>query len=226
MSTDIEARIIDRLEHLIAVGERLRVGDRMTNQVQDEAHRQACSAWFVPAEHVVRMLCSDEVSSYRMKATQVAQADWGYGVNQAVGTMTEVLRHLRDDVQLGLIGGIVASAQAAVFDDFLDHAVHYLEGNKVGPAGVIAGVIFEDTIRRLCTLRGISEKGERLEDLISRLEKAGVLTSVQSKFARAAAGVRTQATHAQWDNFEARDVHRTIDLTKQLISTKLDGGAL
>ena len=38
------------------------------------------------------------------------------------------------------------STAAEAFDDFLDHAEAYLHGGRKMEAGVIAGVVFEDTI--------------------------------------------------------------------------------
>jgi len=39
--------------------------------------------------------------------------------------------------------------RAETFDDFLDHAVFYAKKGRKMEAGVIAGVVFEDTIRRI-----------------------------------------------------------------------------
>lgn len=47
------------------------------------------------------------------------------------------------------------------------------------------------------------------------------LSGVKAKRARAAADVRTKATHAQWDEFELDDVRSTIEFTRDLIETKL-----
>ena len=38
------------------------------------------------------------------------------------------------------------------FDDFLDHGEAYLKAGRKDPAGVIAGVVLEDTIRRICRI--------------------------------------------------------------------------
>jgi putative aminopeptidase FrvX len=91
----------------------------------------------------------------------------------------------------------------------------------VGPAGVIAGVVFEDTIRRACTKYSIVEKGVQLELLIDQLSKAAQVPSVKTKRAKAAAGVRTKATHAQWDEFDKDDVEATIATTRAFVNLLL-----
>lgn len=183
----------------------------------------SCSAWLTATQNLVHQLVANPENPYRKKIDRIAETDHGYAVNDAIGEAGEVLLNLARDVDNGLIVGIVTSAQAEVFDDFIEHAVQYLKAGKKQQAGVIAGVVFEDSLRRLCRKHQIPEPGVPLDALITSLEKAGHLTSVQAKRARAAAGLRTSATHAQWDEFQPDDVRAVIEYTKELIRTKLDG---
>ena len=82
---------------------------------------------------------------------------------------------------------------------------------------MLAGVVFEDTIRRICRGKGISEKDRNLEDLINDLARQGVINALQSKQAKVAAHVRTKATHAQWDEFDLDGVSNTIQTTRRLL---------
>ena len=77
-------------------------------------------------------------------------------------------------------------------------------------AGVIAGVVFEDTIRRIYRDKIADDKDKNLDTLISALSTQNVITGQQSKQARVAAHVRTKATHAQWDEFDLAGVEATI----------------
>lgn len=125
------------------------------------------------------------------------------------------------DADAGLIVSVANQASAEVFDDFLEHAVSYLSQTKKNEAGVIVGVVFEDTLRRICRVHGIVEKDLKLDTLISELSSKGELTPIKAKRARAAAHVRTKATHAQWDEFELADLKATIEFTRELIEAKL-----
>ena len=49
----------------------------------------------------------------------------------------------------------------------------------------------------------------------------GVLTSLKAKRARAVAGPRTSAAHAQWAEIDLGDVAPVIELTKELIGAHL-----
>ena len=68
----------------------------------------------------------------------------------------------------------------------------------------------------------IVEKGKQIDELISALSSKGEMSAIKAKRARVAAHVRTKATHAQWDEFEFEDVRATIELTRELIVSKLD----
>jgi hypothetical protein len=90
-------------------------------------------------------------------------------------------------------------------------------------AAVIADIVFEDKIRRICRVLAVPESGVALETLISELAKQDppVLTSLNAKRARAAAGLRTSAAHARSEEIERGDVGPAIELTKELIETHL-----
>ena len=83
--------------------------------------------------------------------------------------------------------------------------------------------MFEDTIRRICRVLSVTENGIALDTLISELAKRDppVLTSLKAKRARAAAGLRTSAAHARWEEIDLRDVGPVIELTKELIGAHL-----
>jgi hypothetical protein len=143
-------------------------------------------------------------------------------IPSSVGEFTDLLNYLLTDIEQGLLGSIVDRVRAETFDDFLDHAESYYKDGRKNEAGVIAGVVFEDTIRKICDKNKIPQKGLKLDELINSLAKVEIISQTKAKRARAAAHVRTKATHAQWDEFALEDVKATIDFTRELISQKLD----
>jgi hypothetical protein len=147
----------------------------------------------------------------------------GGGAVQRVTSMAEMLRALLPDIDAGLLGDLGNKIRAETFDDFLDHAELYVQKGRKMEAGGIAGVVFEDTIRRIHRDKIADDKGRQLEDLINALAKQNVITGLQSKQAKVAAHVRTKATHAQWDEFELADVESTIQIAKRFLGDQLGG---
>lgn len=216
----IENKIIHRIHELIQSGNQLRRGNSIGQQLSNE-HGEKCVAWMAPAENIVQIVCPNPENAYRKRVDKITSPS-GLMIPSRVGEFTDLLMNLLDDIKQGLLGSIVDRVRAEAFDDFLDHAEAYYKDGRKNEAGAIAGVVFEDTIRRICDKYKITQKGVKLDDLIINLAKADEISQIKAKRARVAAHVRTKATHAQWDEFTLEDVKATIDFTRELISDKLD----
>lgn len=216
----IEDKIILRIHELIENGNHLRRGNQHGQQLNDR-HGEQCVAWMAPAENIVHIVCPNPDNAYRKRVDIITRPS-GLMIPSRVGEFTDLLNYLLVDIEQGLLSSVVDRVRAEVFDDFLDHADHYYKDGRKNESGVIAGVIFEDTVRKVCDKNSIAQKGVKLDELISNLAKVDIISQTKAKRARAAAHVRTKATHAQWDEFALDDVKATIDFTRELISDKLD----
>ncbi len=217
----IEETVANRIKQLIDESRTLSRGDENGQALSDQ-QCQECSAWLASAQNSVHLICEAPDTPYRAKADRIANGSHGWVINGAVGEMAAVLRNLLADANAGLLASVADRARAETFDDFLDHADSYFSEGRKNEAGVVAGVVFEDTLRRICRKENMPEKGAKLDGLISELTSRGELSAVKAKRARVAAHVRTKASHAQWDEFELEDVRATIELTRELIGSKLD----
>ena len=216
----IEDLVIQRTEELLSESDRLRRGNQY-GQATSEQQGEACRGWIAAAANIVEIIVPSATAAYRRDAERIRNTNWGYKSPAGVGELAELLKNLLKDAKLGLVSSVADHARAEVFDDFLDHAKSYLKAKRRSEAGVIAGVVFEDSLRRVCRKHEIVEKDRKLDDLITDLTKAEVLTATKAKRARVAAHVRTKATHAQWEEFDDSDVSTSIEFTDELISVHL-----
>jgi hypothetical protein len=200
-----------RMEELIAQSPEL-------SQSNTNPHGQM--AWLIAAQNALRLVCPSEANPYHVHTKSVVNDRMGR-LEYKVSQVSALLRRLLEDIDRGLLTSIENHAIALTFDDFLDHGEEYLERGQKDEAGVIAGIVFEDTIRRVCRTLDITEKGVALETLIAGLTKREVLTALKAKRARAAAGLRASAAHARWEEFEISDVSPVIELTRELIEAHL-----
>lgn len=177
--------------------------------------------WLTEAMHIIEIVFPDANSTYRYRVEEMMNEE-NWDSSYKVIAVGAVLRGLQEDINLGLIAKLTNKIRAETFDDFLDHAESYREAGRKNEAGVIAGVVFEDTIRRVYRER-LTEKdaGKKLEDVINDLTKHQILTAQQAKQAKVAAHVRTKATHAQWDEFDLSGVESTIHVTRRLLGDHL-----
>jgi hypothetical protein len=181
-----------------------------------------CQGWIAETLNVIELAIPLPQNAYRRQMERVAQHHGG-GMVQCVASMAQILRALLPDMDAGLLGDLGNRIRAEVFDDFLDHAELYRREGRKNESGVIAGVVFEDAIRRIYRNKIGDDKGQKLEDVINALAKQGTITGQQSKQAKVGAHVRTKATHAQWDEFTLEGVENTIQITRVLLGEHLGG---
>lgn len=217
----IEDAIKKRVLELLEESSRLNIGDE-NGAAFDERQCQECSAWLASAQNAIHLICDYPQTPYRIRADKIANKEHGWVIHNAVGEFAALLRNLLLDAEAGLLTSVADQARAETFDDFLDHADAYYADGRKNESGVISGVVFEDTLRRICHKEGVVEKNVKLDGLISELTNLGHLTTIKAKRARVAAHVRTKASHAQWDEFELADVRATIEFTRELITSKLE----
>ena len=179
-------------------------------------------AWLTAAQSAVQLVCPSSTNPYHLHAQGVISKLATTSLPEPlVSEMAALLEHLIAEIKGGLLTTVENRAIAATFDDFLDHGAEDLKQGRKNEAGVIAGIVFEDTIRRISRVLGVTENGVALETLITDLTKQGVLTQLKAKRARAAAGFRTTAAHARWEEIALGDVAPVIELTRELIAAHL-----
>lgn len=217
---ELEERITQKFTEMISSGMSLKHGNEH-GQLRSDEHGYACKGWLASAQNLVHLVVNSPENPYRTSVDGICAKERGYCIHDSVGEIVLILQSLLSDIEKGLLASIENQTKALVFDDFLDHAKEYSKQNMKNEAGVIAGVVFEDTLRNICRAKAIEERGVKLDTLITNLTKIDVLTQLKAKRARVAAHVRTKATHAQWDEFDINDVNTTIQFTEELINGSL-----
>jgi hypothetical protein len=108
---------------------------------------------------------------------------------------------------------------ASTFDDFLDHATEFHRAGKKIESAVLCSAVFEDAVRELAEKVGIVQAGIALDAVIDALAKRGTTTPVKAKRWKSCAGVRNKALHAQWEDFDIRDVGEMLTGTREIIES-------
>jgi hypothetical protein len=212
----LEPAVREKIEDLVRRSSQIALrGERL----EGREHIAACHSWITEALNIIDFAVPIENNAYS-RAIKQHGGDRIALLNN-VSAMGSILSSLLADSDAGLIADFGNKIRAETFDDFLDHADIYREEGQKQPAGVLAGVVFEDTIRRICRNNEIA--GENLEQLINALARQEVITGQQSKQAKIAAHVRTKATHALWDEYDLSGVEDTIRLTRALLAKHLGG---
>jgi hypothetical protein len=217
----MEEKVKDRIKELISEGVGLSRGNEYGLARSDD-HVSSCKGWLAAASNAVQLVCGDTNSQYMSQFQKILDYHSRDSIPNGVGDGKAILEAILIDIDRGLLSSVADMARAETFDNFLDHAKAYHADGLKQESGVIAGVVFEDTIRRVCEKNNIEQSGVKLDSLISELAKNAIISQTKAKRARVAAHVRTKATHAQWDEFELSDVAVTIEFTEELIVNHVD----
>ena len=216
----LDERLRSRIVSLIAWGDQ--VGP-IRPQEDDPSGRlliHKCVGWIASAMSVIETIFPTG-SAYRV----IADATANTSSTSRVGRLTELLRAILSDIDAGVVASIADQTRSQVFASVLEQAEHYLNANRVEVAGVMASVAFEHTIRRACDRREIYQAQVELDQLLIALGKCNAISGLRVQRARAATGLWTKATRAQWSKFDASEVEATIATTRDLIVTLLEGQA-
>lgn len=220
MNHDMRAAILAKLDSLIAARPAVNVPE--THSVHGDMAAD-CMGWLSSAGHVVAMVLptgDEPCRRFVMKIIESAVQEPLY-CHVHASHVAGILKQLRGDIATGLLFNVEDRVSAETFDDLLDHADAYLADGRHQPAGVLAGVVFEDTVRRLCEKHGIEQRDRELDSILSALKSANVITKLEQKEGITSAEVRAKATHAQWDAFNGDQVRAVINFARRLIREKL-----
>lgn len=175
-------------------------------------------SWLTSAANLIHYVAPPEAHLAKECDRFLADNDLKRGVTSSVLVqMLGLLTGAKDEWDHGLLGKIEYIVAGATFDDFLDHAEEYHKGNKKIESSVLASAVLEDTVKKICKKNNIEPSGKKLDDLISELVQAEVLTQVKAKRMRSFSGVRNHALHAEWDKFDISDVGAMIKGIRELI---------
>ena len=129
---------------------------------------------------------------------------------------------LKSDYESGVLQSIAEMIEADVVADYLEQAKQLLKGNTqgvhtYGPAAVLAGAVFEDGLRRLCTRRtppiSTNKRGgspKTMGTLIEALKSDGLFNELKAKQLRAWADIRNAAAHGRFNDFKREDVEQML----------------
>jgi len=222
MNEEIEKRFADlSLEGRRLIGSISR-DDLGTEYWIDDDHIPEYQQWLGSAANLIRLIDQPN-GTFTSECDRILNdPEIQTGLpSRVVLKMKGLFDSAHEEWQKGFLRKIEYIYIAEAFDDFLDHASSYHKRNKKTESSILASVVLEDTIKRITRKNGITNKGISLELLTDNLVKANVFTLVKAKRVKSFAGIRNHALHAEWDEFDIKDVGNLITGVKELIENYL-----
>lgn len=164
-------------------------------------------------------MCATPDTYFLQEANRVVEAkELSGGVPyHTVQKLLGLLQSVFEEMKHGLMKKAEYVFVASTFDEFLDHASEFHKAGKKIESSVLASAVFEDAVRRLAMKMTVEQAGRALDAVIDDLTKCGAVTQVKAKRWKSYAGVRNSALHAQWEDFDIRDVGEMIKGTREII---------
>jgi hypothetical protein len=221
-SPELEARCSELISRGRTLLGRIRYYQGAANYWFEPQYVPELQQWIASAANLMRLVAVPD-SYFTQECNRVVEDDQLKGgvPHHSILKLVGLLESVREELAAGLMRKAEYVFVATTFDDFLDHAGEYHKAGKKIESAVLAGAVFEDAIRRITRKNQIDEPGRNVELLIDDLVKKGVLTAIKAKRAKAFAGIRNKALHAQWDDFDIRDIGEMIAGTRELIEALL-----
>lgn len=184
-------------------------GSELTSELQ---------AWIASVANLLRIIATPDTYFHQECERVLQDEDLRRGVPyHVVQKLIGLLDSVSEEIQRGLLRKAEYIFVASTFDDFLDHAEEYHKAGKKNESSVLASAVFEDSLRKLATKNNVKESGVPLDTIIDELVKVNILTAVKAKRIKGYSAVRNKALHAQWDDFDLRDVGEMIKGTREIL---------
>lgn len=213
-----------RFQELLAEGDRLRPRhpDDPQTRYTSELHE-----WLVASDHLIQTVTVGNGTYAKASGALLNEDEFlkqypSRIAHQRLGKMLGILKSTYRDWDDGLLRKIEFIVAAETFDEFLDKAEGYHKSGKKTESGVLVSAVFEDTLKKVALRKGLSPAGLTSQAVIDALRNDGHITPVYAKRLEEAATLRNRALHAEWDEFEIRDVGSVIKTVRDLIREHLD----
>lgn len=141
-----------------------------------------------------------------------------YRVNRGIS----ILESLLNDIKKGYLLDIENTIISNTYTGLLETSLSYLEDGHKEPAGVLAGVALEDTIRRMGS-KYLKDYKDFLKfgSINSKLSKVLPYNDAKRNEIDSWYKIRDLANHAKWDEFDEGQVRGMVECTNKLIADYL-----
>ena len=223
----MEKELLERAKHLLERGKQhsgsiRRSADYGNSYWYSDDKIPEIHSWFDSVFNLFRLVTTPDMHYYDQvigisKDDDLKRGAPFWAVQKLCGNLASIV----EEIELGLLKKAEYIFVASAFDDFLDHAEHFHKSGKKMESSVLASIVFEDTLRKISNKYNIPPSGSSIEEIIDNLTKENAWSSVKAKRIKAYAAVRNKSLHANWDEFEHRDVGELIKGVRELLEHDL-----
>jgi hypothetical protein len=159
--------------------------------------------WRVKARNLLARACGKESEHYKEFIKNEDTDTYGTYLS-TMEQLRAIFVAAKDDFEGGYLQSTRTLVQAEVFDSEIEQAQELHKNGYHTAAAVVAGVVFETTLRELCDRNNIPHG--KLDKMNADLTKQGVYNKLVQKKNTAIAGIRNAAAHGKTTDYTESDV--------------------
>ncbi|MDJ0510350.1 MAG: DUF4145 domain-containing protein [Crocosphaera sp.] len=175
--------------------------------------------WKVQIQDLILKIAGKNSSYYQEFISIKDEHRWGEDSSR-FKDWKHIFYAFKEDFESGYLISFEALIQADVFDSELEQAEILFKKGYLTASAVIAGVVLETTIRKLCDKNSIPH--DSFDKMNSDLVKVGIYNKLDQKRLIALYDIRNSAAHGLDNQFSKRDVEDMIRDVKRFVEDKLD----
>jgi len=174
-------------------------------------------SWLVKVENIVKTTFGTDGAHYSQLAPILASdPERAYEVRKIVGILTGAL----DDLEGGYLRGQERLIAGEILDSVLEDARQLSEAGFKDAAAILARVVVEDALRRMCREAGLSDD-QKVAVLNDSLRDAGTYPKPQWRIIQSWLDIGNAAAHGKFDEYTADDVTRMIADVERFLAERL-----
>ncbi len=174
--------------------------------------------WQTSVLSLLQRTLREDSATYKQFASILAER---LSVRDKFGKLKAVFMSAKSDYEGGYLFDMRNLVHAEVFSNELEQADHFLEAGYKTPAAVIAGVVLETTLRKLCEQTDNIEPSDSMNRMNDDLTKSSVYNKMRADQVRAWAKIRNDAAHGNPDQFDEGDVRRMIEGVRDFVANQM-----
>ncbi len=218
----IDKKIEDKIDSLVERAKAIRdryykdVHSNMVMRASDKISdlKSEFNAFIVSCKNFIRLTSGKDSEFYN---------SFDYDFNYSMDSMDRfysTLLEFQSEIKNGWIGNFKSIVSAEIFSDYLEMADHLLMNKYKDPSAVLIGSTLENGIKQLCVKNKVpiefeNGKGKlvpkKASTLNDELVKASVFNKLTQKQVTAWLGLRNDAAHGNYNEYDLNDVKNMLD---------------
>jgi hypothetical protein len=172
--------------------------------------------WASSTQNLISVSFGEDSNFFSM-LDNVIKGEEIHGVPYSASAALGVFLGAKEDFAAGFATTLEQTISGDIFGDILGLATAALEEGYKDSAAVLAAAAFEDSLKKIGTLKKLTFADKGLSEVVNALKANQILKGGAGKTAEHFVKFRNFALHANWDKITAEEVRSLIGFVREVL---------